>query len=513
MLHDFLPITKSILFGRLSPICLFERKDSEFQFVLYWNKAKKILDCQSVNEIDKTICDILSVSYEYEDKSENIEHQMDDDIIPVLEELRGEYTPLFIIEHIPWCGFTCPSDTTKEMFFYDIMTQLENKRAILWLKETERSLMSNELTFEKVAACLMQIYSYIMQIRDNRKGKTDEVNKTFDMVTSRLFDLYMTILLMCRLDDEHTNRLHTKNLPTGYYEMYEFAYNDMPADEHVRAWRRGSFLMYAHVCMDDRAFNENNAKHLLGEAVGITGTNEVDIIVEKCEMFLFYKANIITQEKCTDNPGEEIYKAITKNVNGKSDPRDIISFLENLDNKVKKCQIKDDNYKAGTLNWLRNKIQTLIGRYYENLGDSFVPRKDISRNSPNPIHKNNTKDIKNKAIKELEFLKGTPKDSRSIIMDARNHKLLVDAVVNFIDTEDVNPDIDGEIHIEMNQQDLRYTMYLVWDRAIKGADIKNENYKRFVYNLFRHKFKNTVFTTIAKKFSTKPQNYDKKYGR
>lgn len=512
MLHDFLPITKSILFGRLSPICLFERKDSEFQFVSYGNKAKKILDCQSVNEIDITICDILNISYENEDKSENIEHQLDDDIIQVLEELCGESTPLFIIEHIPWCGFPCPSATTKEMFFYDIMTQLENKRAILWLKETERSLMSNELTFEKVAACLMQIYSYIMQIRDNRKGKPDEVNKTFDMVTSRLFDLYMTILLMCRLSDEQTNRLHTKKLPTDYYEMYEFAYNDMPADEHERAWRRGRFLMSAHLCMDDRAFNENNAKHLLGEAVGITGTNEVDIIVEKCEMFLFYKANIITQEKCTDNPGEEIYKAITKVVNGKSDPRDIISFLENLDNKVKKCQIKDDNYKAGTLNWLRNKIQTLIRRYNDNFGDSFVPRKDIKRNSPNPIRNINTKDIKSNAIKELEFLKGTPKDSRSIIMDARNHKLLVGAVVNFIDTDDINPDIDGEIQIEMNQQDLRYTMYLVWDRAIKASGIKYVNYKKFVYNLFRHKFPNTEYSTFYTKFSVKPQYYNSKYG-
>ena len=56
-------------------------------------------------------------------------------------------------------------------------------------------------------------------------------------------------------------------------------------------------------------------------------------------------------------------------------------------------------------------------------------------------------------------------------------------------------------------------MYLVWDRAIKASGIKYEKYKRFVYNLFRHKFPNTEFSTIAKKFSTKPQNYDKKYGR
>lgn len=509
---DFLPITKSILFGRLSPIRLVERKNSEFQFVSYWNKVKNTLDCQSINEIDKTLCDILCINSQSEHKSENPEHELDDDIISVLEELRGEYTPLFIIEHIPWSEFPCPSDTTKEFAFYDIMTQLENKRAILWLKETERSLMSNELTFEKVTDCLLQIKSHIMQIRENRKGKSDEAIKIFDIVTSRLIDLYMTILLMCRLSDEQANRLHTKKLTTDYYEMYEYAYDDIPSDEHVRAWRRGRFLMSAHLCMDDRAFNENNARQLLGEAVGITGTDEVDIIVEKCEMFLFYKATNITPEKCTDNPGEEIYKAITKNVNGKSDPREIISFLENLDNKVKKCQINDDNYKAGTLNWLRNKIQTLIGHYYDNLGESFVPRKDIKHNSPNPIRNINTKDIKSNAIKELEFLKGTPKDSMSIIMDARNHKLLLDAVINFIDTEDVNPDVNVEIQIEMNQQDLRYTMYLVWNRAIKASGIKYENYKKFVYNLFRHQFQNTEYSTIDKKFSTKPQNYDNKYG-
>ena len=134
---DFLPITKSILFGRLSPTRLIERKETEFQFVSYWNKAKKIIDCQSLIEIDNTICDILDRSYMNENESENTEHRFEDDIIQVLKELRGEYTPFFIIDHIPWCGFPCPNDTTKEVVFYDIITQLEIKRAILWLKETE----------------------------------------------------------------------------------------------------------------------------------------------------------------------------------------------------------------------------------------------------------------------------------------------------------------------------------------------------------------------------------------
>ena len=87
---DFLPITKSILFGRLSPIRLVERKNSEFQFVSYWNKVKNTLDCQSINEIDKTLCDILCINSKSEHKSENPEHELDDDIISVLEELRGE---------------------------------------------------------------------------------------------------------------------------------------------------------------------------------------------------------------------------------------------------------------------------------------------------------------------------------------------------------------------------------------------------------------------------------------
>ena len=112
---DFLPITKSILFGRLSPTRLIERKESEFQFVSYWNKAKKIIDCQSL----------------IENESENTEHRFEDDIIQVLKELRGEYTPFFIIDHIPWCGFPCPNDTTKEVVFYDIITQLETKITIV----------------------------------------------------------------------------------------------------------------------------------------------------------------------------------------------------------------------------------------------------------------------------------------------------------------------------------------------------------------------------------------------
>lgn len=509
---DFLPITKSILFGRLSPTRLIERKESEFQFVSYWNKAKKIIDCQSLIEIDNTICDILDRSYMNENESENTEHRFEDDIIQVLKELRGEYTPFFIIDHIPWCGFPCPNDTTKEVVFYDIITQLEIKRAILWLKEIEKSLMSNELTLEKVSDCLIQIKSYIMQIRDNSKGKSDEIIKIFDIVTSRLVDLYMTILLICGLSDEQTNRLHTKNLPSDYYELYELAYNDMPTDEHLRAWRKGRFLMSAHVCMNDRAFNEKKARQLLDDAVGITGNNDVDSIVEKCEMFLFYKATNNSPGKCMDNPGEAIYIAVTKKVNGMSDPREIINFLSNFRGKVNKCQIKDDNYKKGTLNWLSNEIQTLIGHYYENLGESFVPRKDINKNSPNPIHKHDLNEIRSNAFKELEFLKGTPKDSKTIIMDSRNYNLLLEAVINFINTEDTEPYVDREIQIIMNQQDIRYTMYQLWNKVIKGTGNDYGKYKLFVYKLFKHKFQNTEYSTIEKKFSTKPQNYDKKYG-
>lgn len=427
-----------------------------------------------------------------------------------------DYTPISAAIIPPDIELTFAQLNTPELRFYYFVISTEGLRIKSTLIESVELIKDDICSAEEIKDTLRQFIRHAKQIAQ-AKEETEQTSLIFDLLLTQLIKLYFELVFIFE------PLLKEKDI-YSFEDFHSICLNRQPSESSLIAFNQALNLNLAQKAIQ-KEFDKNEINLLLDNlyhnlTLAPNDTKLIALTVALENYVFFHSENEPIPEFRKLYESEFIRECIkikrqafSAEINVLSNPREVLAILEEFADSIQVLtSIAPDIEKLLDLSVIRSLLKWLSKQQEiceNNLANSFSPTIQIGAHNGGTlkpkVQQTNPQEQKTTAHKLLYFLSGHNLKNEKIMSD-NDFARLVQYVENLIDTGIVPADIKPIYTLNISNEYLRYTFYLIHKQLYSTRPIRPE-WINLLHSVFSQ-FENVMFETTRKKFSTAPLHYD-----
>lgn len=427
-----------------------------------------------------------------------------------------DYTPVSLPTIPPEIELTFPQQNTPELRFYNFVITTEALRIKSTLIESVELIKDDICSAEEIKDTLRQFIRHAKQIVQ-AKEETEQTSLIFDLLLTQLIKLYfeLTFIFEPLLKEKDSY---------SFEDFHSICLNRQPSESSSTAFNKAANIHITQKAIQ-KEFDKTEINQLLGSLylslAFYPNDSKLIAMTVALENFVFFHSENETIPEFQKLYESEIIKeciktkrqAFNAEINVLSNPREVLAIIEEFTDSIPTLpSVAPEIEKLLDLSVIRS-LSKWLSKQQEicenNLASSFSPTIQIGTNNGSTlktkIQQTSILEQKATARKLLNFLSGHNLKNEKIMSD-NDFARLVQYIENLIDTGNVPAEIKPIYTINISNEYLRYTFYLIHKKLYSTRPIRPE-WINLLHAVFSQ-FENVTLETTRKKFSTVPLHYD-----